>query len=65
MNCPLETDYSQVVSAESLEYQLDKVRAAAAGPLAGIFGPRSITWQIDRESAIYAQSTGFPSPLSW
>jgi hypothetical protein len=28
---------------------LSKVRAAAAGPLAGIFGPRSFTWQIDRE----------------
>jgi uncharacterized protein (DUF2236 family) len=53
MNWLLESGYSQVVSAESLEFELSKVRAAAAGPLAGIFGPRSFTWQIDRESAIF------------
>ena len=53
MNCLLESGYSQVVSTESLEFELSKVRAAAAGPLAGIFGPRSFTWQIDRESAIF------------
>jgi uncharacterized protein (DUF2236 family) len=53
MNWLLESGYSQVVDAKSLEYELNKVRAAAAGPLAGIFGPRSITWKIDRESAIF------------
>jgi uncharacterized protein (DUF2236 family) len=53
MNCLLESGYSQVVSAESLEFELSKLRAVAAGPLAGIFGPRSFTWQIDRESAIF------------
>jgi uncharacterized protein (DUF2236 family) len=47
------SDYSQLVSAESLECELNHVRAAAAGPLAGVFGPRSITWQVDRESAIF------------
>lgn len=53
MNWLMESDYSQVVSAKSLEFELNKVRAAAPGSLAGIFGPRSITWKIDRESAIF------------
>jgi uncharacterized protein (DUF2236 family) len=45
--------YSQVVTAESLESELSQVRAAAAGSLSGVFGPRSVTWQVDRESAIF------------
>ena len=53
MNWLSESGYSQVVDAKSLEYELNKVRAAAVGSLAGIFGPRSITWKIDRESAIF------------
>jgi len=48
-----ESDYSEVVSAESLERQLKLVRIAAVGLLSGVFGPRSVTWQIDRESAIF------------
>ena len=43
----------QLVSAESLECELKRVRAAAAGSLAGVFGPRSVTWQVDREAAIF------------
>jgi uncharacterized protein (DUF2236 family) len=41
------------VNAESLEGELQRVRAAAAGDAQGVFGPRSVTWQIDRESAIF------------
>ncbi len=52
-NLVTESDYSQVVSVESLESELSQVRAAAAGSLSGVFGPRSMTWQIDRESAIF------------
>lgn len=52
-NLLTESDYSQVVSVESLESELSQVRAAAAGSLSGVFGPRSMTWQIDRESAIF------------
>jgi uncharacterized protein (DUF2236 family) len=52
-NLLMESDYSQVVSLESLESELRQVRAAAAGSLSGVFGPRSMTWQIDRESAIF------------
>jgi uncharacterized protein (DUF2236 family) len=46
-------DYSELVNADSLERELRRVRAAAAGDAQGIFGPRSLTWQIDRESAIF------------
>jgi uncharacterized protein (DUF2236 family) len=48
-----ESDYSQVVSVESLESELRQVRASAAGWVSGVFGPRSMTWLIDRESAIF------------
>jgi len=48
-----ECDYSLVVSPESLERELKGVRAAAAGAAQGVFGSRSLTWQIDRESAIF------------
>jgi len=47
------SDQFQLVSAESLECELKRVRAAAAGSLSGVFGPRSVTWQIDREAAIF------------
>jgi uncharacterized protein (DUF2236 family) len=38
---------------EDLECQLGVVRAAAAGPVAGIFGPHSLMWRIDREAIIF------------
>jgi uncharacterized protein (DUF2236 family) len=41
------------ISAEELECQLRMVRAAAAGPVAGIFGPHSMMWRIDREALIF------------
>lgn len=53
MNLLTWNDYSQVVNTESLECELERVRAAAAGSLSGVFGPRSVIWQIDRESAIF------------
>jgi|SRR5215471_2595020 len=43
----------EIASTESLERELSLVRGAAAGSLAGVFGPRSITWQVDREAAIF------------
>jgi uncharacterized protein (DUF2236 family) len=46
-------DYSELASSEGLERELQRVRAAAAGDAQGVFGPRSFTWQIDRESAIF------------
>jgi hypothetical protein len=53
MNFSTAWDYSQVVSPESLERELKWMRAAAAGTTQGVFGPRSLTWQIDRGSAIF------------
>jgi uncharacterized protein (DUF2236 family) len=53
MNFLLENDYSQAVGTEGLEWELQRVRASAAGETQGVFGPRSLTWQIDRESAIF------------
>ena len=46
MNFPTESDYSQVVSAENLERELDQVRIASAGALSGGFGPQSLTWVV-------------------
>jgi uncharacterized protein (DUF2236 family) len=41
------------VSEEDLERQLDLVRAAATSPSAGVFGPQSLMWRIDREAVIF------------
>nr|WP_249145857.1 oxygenase MpaB family protein [Bradyrhizobium diazoefficiens] len=32
---------------------MDQVRANSAGPVAGVFGPCSVTWRIDREAVIF------------
>jgi uncharacterized protein (DUF2236 family) len=53
MNVPKNEDKIQVVNADDLERELNRVRAAAAGSLSGIFGPQSVTWQVDREAAIF------------
>jgi uncharacterized protein (DUF2236 family) len=53
MNAPTEHDSLEIVSTESLERELTLVRGPAPGSLAGVFGPRSITWQVDREAAIF------------
>src|SRR5205807_8658491 len=42
-----------VVAANDLEVALDRVRADAAGPVPGVFGPSSVTWQIDREAVVF------------
>jgi uncharacterized protein (DUF2236 family) len=42
-----------LVSPASLESQLGPVVRATSDPRAGIFGPRSITWRINRESALF------------
>jgi uncharacterized protein (DUF2236 family) len=41
------------VSTEGLERELMVLRATATSPLAGIFGPRSVTWHVNRESALF------------
>jgi uncharacterized protein (DUF2236 family) len=42
-----------LVSEHDLEAALDLVSANAAGPVAGVFGPASVTWRIDREAVIF------------
>src|SRR5215468_2975270 len=42
-----------LVSESDLERLLEFVRSHAAGPLEGVFGPRSITWRVSRESALF------------
>ncbi len=44
---------SHVVNMADLERELEKVRAAAAGSEAGIFGPASVTWRVNREAVIF------------
>lgn len=46
-------DMPKLLSADDFESSLDAVRAAAAGPIKGIFGPESLTWRVDREAAIF------------
>jgi uncharacterized protein (DUF2236 family) len=48
----LHDDIAAVTDA-LLERQLEEVRAAAAGNAAGVFGPASMTWRINRESALF------------
>jgi uncharacterized protein (DUF2236 family) len=42
-----------LLSEHDFESSLDTVRAAAAGPHEGVFGPASMTWRVDREAAIF------------
>ncbi len=44
---------AHLVSERDLEAALESVRDRAAGAAEGIFGPASITWQIDREAVIF------------
>jgi len=42
-----------LVVEKDLEATLDRVRANAAGSVAGVFGPDTLTWRIDREAVIF------------
>jgi uncharacterized protein (DUF2236 family) len=42
-----------MISNDDLEVELRFVRAHAAGSLAGVFGPDSVTWRVNREAAIF------------
>lgn len=50
---PAQHDPLDIVISESLERELNQLRAAASGSLSGIFGPQSMTWRINREAAIF------------
>lgn len=42
-----------MVAEKDLEAALNLVRADAAGSNAGVFGPASVTWRLDREAVIF------------
>jgi hypothetical protein len=52
MNVPTQHETLEIVSTEDLERELNEVREATGGSLSGIFGPQSVTWQVNREAAI-------------
>ena len=41
------------IDAAELERQLEHVRRSAAGDSAGVFGPGSLIWRVDREAAVF------------
>jgi len=49
----MKEETTDIVDPESLERELHLARAAAAGPNAGLLGPHSISWQVDREAAVF------------
>jgi uncharacterized protein (DUF2236 family) len=49
----MTTAPEDAVDATLLERRLEGVRAAAAGPVEGIFGPHSMTWRVDREAITF------------
>jgi uncharacterized protein (DUF2236 family) len=42
-----------MVTDEDFELQLRFVRVHAAGSLAGVLGPDSVSWRINRETALF------------
>jgi uncharacterized protein (DUF2236 family) len=49
----LSVGASRVVSQADLERELAMIRTAAAKNCAGVFGPSSMIWRIDKEAAIF------------
>jgi uncharacterized protein (DUF2236 family) len=47
----MQEAHTNIVGPESLERELRLARAAAAG--ANLLGPHSVTWQVDREAAVF------------
>ncbi len=42
-----------IIEAADLDQNLALVRARAAGPVEGVFGPGSMLWQVDREALVF------------
>lgn len=53
MSLPNPDAFARVVTQEVLENELARVRGQCADAAAGIFGPGSLCWRIDRESALF------------
>ena len=52
MSSPLTTD-SDSASRHDLERNIAAAEAQMKNPLAGIFGPDSVTWRVNREAALF------------
>src|SRR5215472_6662488 len=46
-------DDSGFVSPAMLEEQLEFIRVRSASSLAGVFGPSSVTWRMNREAILF------------
>jgi uncharacterized protein (DUF2236 family) len=46
-------DDAATVTADDLEQQLELIAARSASPMAGVFGPASMTWRVNRESIMF------------
>ena len=53
MPSPLPADSSAAVSPQDLERHIAAAQARVTNPREGIFGPDSISWRINRESALF------------
>src|SRR5947209_18179731 len=42
-----------VVTAATPEEQLELIRARTLSPLAGVFGPASMTWRLNRDAILF------------
>src|ERR1700760_3867736 len=49
----MQPDLGTIVTEEDLERQLTFLQSAAAGESAGIFGPKSVLWRVNREAAVF------------
>jgi uncharacterized protein (DUF2236 family) len=49
----MRLESSLVVTESELERELTMVRSATESESAGIFGPNSVSWRIDREAAVF------------
>jgi uncharacterized protein (DUF2236 family) len=50
---PIQQEPPEIVTSESLERELNLLRPAGCGSLFGVFGPKSMTWRVNREAAIF------------
>ncbi len=53
MSSPVIADPSAAVSHHDLELRIAAAQACVRNPNAGIFGPDSLTWRINREAALF------------
>jgi len=53
MSSPLTADSSTAVTPSDLEHHIAAAEQRVSNPVEGIFGPASISWRINRESALF------------